>query len=72
MRKNYSSDQEFFSKFKVEGQEFAEFLRSIYSNSERSTCSWRFLRSNKLEQLEFKMEKKYWYLKTCGENLEKV
>ena len=40
-------------------------LRIIYSNSEFSTifeqnvfltCSWRFLRSNTLEQLEFKLE----------------
>ena len=44
-----------------------EITRTIYSNSQRSeqslvtecflTCSWRFLRSNKLEQLEFKLEK---------------
>ena len=43
-----------------------EVTRTIYSNSERSeqflvtaflTCSWRFLRSNKLEQLELKLEK---------------
>jgi hypothetical protein len=47
----------------------------IYSNSESSeqfletnaflTCSWRFLISNKLEQLEFKLKKKYWDLETC-------
>ena len=41
-----------------------EITRTIYSNSERSEqflvtdCySWRFLISNKLEQLEFKLEK---------------
>ena len=44
-----------------------EITWTIYSNSERceqflgtecfSTFSWRFLRSNKLEQLEFKLEK---------------
>ena len=52
--------------------------RTIYSNSERSEqclateclfnlfldCSWRFLLSNKLEQLELKLEKN-WDLKTC-------
>ena len=51
-----------------------EITRTIYSNSERAeqflvtecflTCSWRFLTSNKLEQLEFKLEKK-WDLETC-------
>ena len=44
-----------------------EITWTIYSNSERSeqflvtecflTCSWRFLRYNKLKQLEFKLEK---------------
>ena len=44
-----------------------EITRTIYSKGERSvhflkekgflTCSWRFLRSNALEQLEFKSEK---------------
>ena len=69
MRKNCSSDREKLLKFEAEGREFAKFLRSLeqfYSNSERSEqvlvaecffCSWRFLRSNKLEQLEFKLEK---------------
>ena len=42
-----------------------EITRQIYSNSESSeqflvteflTCSWRFLISNKLEQLELKLE----------------
>jgi hypothetical protein len=69
-QKNRSSDPEKLLKFEAEGREFAKFLeitRTIYSNSERSeqvlvtecflTCPWRFLRSNKLEQLEFKLEK---------------
>ena len=53
----------------------------IYSNSEKSeqffkqnafsTCSWRFLRSNQLEQLEFKLEKKYWDLET-GRKIENI
>ena len=30
-----------------------------------STFSWRFLISNRLDQLEFKLEKKYWDLETC-------
>ena len=29
MRKNCSSDREFFLKFEAEGQEFAKFLRSL-------------------------------------------
>ena len=56
MRKNCSNDREKL-----------EITRTIYSNSERSeqflkpnaflTYSWRFLRSNKLEQFELKLEK---------------
>ena len=68
MRKNCSNDREKLMKFEAEGREFANFFtRTIYSNSERSeqfsvtecflTYSWRFLISNKLEQLEFKLEK---------------
>ena len=47
MRKNCSSDQEKGLKGEAEGPEFPKFL----------TCSWRFLISNKLEQLEFILEK---------------
>ena len=36
VRKNCSSDREKLLKFEAEGREFANFLRSIYSNSERS------------------------------------
>ena len=36
--------------FKAEGREFAK-------QNAFSTCSWRFLRCNILEQLEFKFEK---------------
>ena len=77
MRKNCSIDQEKLLKFEAEGREFGknfEITRTICSNSERSeqflvtecflTCSWRFLRSNKLDKLEFKLEKKYWDLET--------
>ena len=68
VKKKCSSDQEKLLKFEVEGRKLANFLRSleyiIHSNSERSEqffvtecfpCSWRFLISNKLEQLEFEM-----------------
>ena len=58
VRKNCSSDQEL---------KFFEMTGIIYSNSESSeqflvtecslACSWRFVRSNKFEQLEFKLEK---------------
>ena len=61
VRKNCSSDRE-----QLLNKVF-EITRTIYSNSERSdkfwkqnvflTCSWRFLRSNMLEQLKLKLEK---------------
>ena len=56
-------------KFEAEGREFATILRLLeqfiqtvkgLNNGNRMfflTCSWRFLISNKLEQLEFKLEK---------------
>ena len=53
---------------------------TIYSNSERSehflvmnaflTCSWRFLISNKLEQLEFELKKKILGFRNMQEKLE--
>ena len=64
MRKNCSSDREKYLKFEAEGQEFAKFLRSleqfiqtVKGQNNFLTCSWRFLRYNELEQLEFKLEK---------------
>ena len=72
MRKKCSSDREKLLKFKAEGREFAKFLRSLeqfirtvkgseefFKQNAFSTCSWRFLTFDKLEQLEFKLEKKY-------------
>ena len=70
MRKNCSSDREKLLKFEAEGREFSNFLRSLeqfiqtvkgqnnfcYQNV-FLTCSWRFLISSKLEQLEVKLEK---------------
>ena len=70
MRINCSSDQEKLLKFEAEGREFAKFLKSLeqfiqtvkgqnnfwYQNA-FLTCSWMFLISKKLEQLEFKLEK---------------
>ena len=79
MRKNCSSDQDFFLKFEAEGQEFAKFLRSLeqfvqmvigqnnfWQQNAFLTCSWRFLRSNELEQLEFKLEKNMRIWKSAG------
>ena len=70
MRKNCSTDREKLLKFKAEGREFAKILRSLeqfvqtvkgqnnlWLQNAFSTCSWRFLRYNKLEQLESKLEK---------------
>ena len=64
-QKNYSSDWEKLLKFKAEGQEFANILRSLnqfirLAKSQNKTflvCSWRFLRSSKSEQLEFNVKK---------------
>ena len=52
-----------------------EIPRTICLNSDRSeqylvtesflTCSWRFLRYDKVEQLGFKLKKNYWDLETC-------
>jgi hypothetical protein len=63
VRKNCSTEREKLLKFEAEGREFEK----ISANSERSekslvtkcflTSSWRFIISNKLEQLEFKCEK---------------
>ena len=68
MRKNCSSDREKLLKFEAEGREFAKFLRLIkqfiltvkdqnnfWQQNAFLTCSWRFLISNELEQLEFKL-----------------
>ena len=57
-------------KFEAEGREFAKFLRSLeqfiqtvqgqnnfWKQNAFLTSSWRFLISNRLEQLEFKLEK---------------
>ena len=70
MRKNCSGDREKLLKFEAEGRELAKFLRSLeqfiqtvkgqnnfWKQNAFLTCSWRFLRSNNLEQLGFKLEK---------------
>ena len=67
MKQKCSSDQEKLLKFKAECYEFANFLRLLEQfiqtvqgqNKENAflTCFWRFLISNKLEQLESKLEK---------------
>ena len=70
MRKSCSSDREKLLKFEAEGREFSKFLRSLEQFIQTMkgqnnfwytecflTCSWSFFISNKLEQLEFKLEK---------------
>ena len=70
VRKKCSSDQEKLLKFEAEGQEFENVLRSqeqciktvkdqnnVWKQSAFLTDSWRFFISNKLEQLDFKLEK---------------
>ena len=84
MRKNYSSDQEKLLKFEAEGREFAKFSKPLeqfiqavkgqnnfWYHNDFLICSWRILRSNNLEQLEFKLEKNYWDLETCWKSLKK-
>ena len=69
---NCSSDREKLLKFEAEGREFAKFLRSLeqfiqtvkgqnnfWQQNAFFTHSWRFLISNKFEQLEFKLVRKY-------------
>ena len=59
------------------------FLRSLekfITNIEKSeqflkqnaflTCSWRFLKTNTLEQLQFKLEKNNWELETYRKSLK--
>ena len=70
MRNNCFSDREKLLKFEAEGREFAKILRSLeqfiqtvkgqnnfWLQNVFLTCSWRLLISNRLEQLEFKLEK---------------
>ena len=78
-KKNCSSDQEKLLKFKAEGREFAKLWRSLekiiqtvkgqsnfWKQNAFLTCSWRFLISNKLEQLGFKLEKNIGIRKHAG------
>ena len=62
VRKNCSSDREKLRDWRPRICKNFEITRKIYTKSERSdqflqnaflTCSWRFLRSNKLEQLNW-------------------
>ena len=85
-RKNCSSDREKLLKVEDEGREFAkkfEITRTIYSNSERSEqflatecffnfCPWKFIISNKLEQLEFKLEKIIGIVKHTGKVRKRI
>ena len=77
MRKKCSSDREKLLKFEAEGWEFAKLLRwleqfiqtmkgqnNLWQQNAFLTCFLRFLISNQLEQLEFKLEKKYLDLET--------
>ena len=79
MRKNCSSDLR--TTYEIRGWRLRickifEITRTIYLNGERSdqffkqnfffTCSWRFLRSNLLEQLKFKLEKIIGIQKSAG------
>jgi hypothetical protein len=63
VRKNCSSDWE-KKKIEAEGQEFVknfrsleQFVQTVKGQNAFLTCSWKFLRYNELEQLEFKLER---------------
>ena len=72
-------------KIEAEDREFAKILRSLeqfiqtvkrqnnfwYQNA-FLTFSWRFLRSTKLEQLKFKLEKKILGFRNMQEKLENL
>ena len=71
----YHSDREKLLKFEVEDQELNFFFRSLkqfIQTVKGRNNFWLqnaffnlFLISNKFEQLEFKLEKKYWDLEKC-------
>ena len=65
MRKKCSSDRETLLKFKAEGREFAKILRSLEQSIR--TVKVRTIFGNRIisNELEFKLEKKYWDLETC-------
>ena len=71
MRKNCSSDREKLLKFEAEGREFTKFLKSLEQFIQTVkqflvTECWRFFLSNKLEQLEVKLEKNIGIKKHAG------
>jgi hypothetical protein len=59
VRKKNSIDREKLLKFEAEGQE--QYIQTVkgqnnfWQHNAFSTCSWRFLISDTLEELEFKM-----------------
>ena len=72
-------------KFQAEGQEFANFLRSLeqfiqtvkgqnnfWLQNAFLTCSWRFLKYNNLEQFKFKLEKICLRFKNMQEKLQNI
>ena len=59
-----------------EGQEFAKTLQSLEKfvrtvKGQKNACSWRFLRFDELEQLEFKFQKIIW-IQTHAEKVWKT
>ena len=60
MRKKCSSDREKLFKFLRSLEQFIQTVKGQINFCQQNafvTCSWRFLRSNKLEQFKFKLEK---------------
>ena len=53
MRKNVLMIEKFLSSL----EQFIWLVKDQYKHNAFSTCSWKYLRSNILEQLKFKLEK---------------
>ena len=57
MRKKCSSDREELLRSVEQFVRTVKGQNNFWLQNAFLTCSWRFLRDNKLEQLEFKLEK---------------
>ena len=60
IKKNFEAEDREFSKFLRSLEEFIQTVKGQNNSWQQNaflTCSWGFLRSNTLEQLDFKFEK---------------
>ena len=54
IEKNFEAESGEFSKIL---RSLEQFIQTVKGQNAFLTCSWRFLRSQKIEQLQFKLEK---------------